>query len=63
MANGLYGVAETKREHCRDAPDKVFWGERLSLTKLCHDIGEQEGEAAQVLLRWLGSQEGTELVL
>ena len=63
VANGLCGVAQTKWEHCRGAPNEVFWRERLSFGKLCHDVGEQEGEAVQVLLRWSGSQEGTELAL
>jgi len=44
VANGLCGVAETGWERCWGAPDEVFWGERLSSGKLCHDIGEQEGE-------------------
>ena len=48
MANGLCGVAETGRERCQGAPDAVFWGERLSSGKPCHDIGEREGEVVQV---------------
>ena len=48
VANGLYGVAQTKREHCRGAPDEVFQRERLSSGMLCHDVGEREGEAATV---------------
>ena len=46
VANGLCGVAYTRRERRWGAPDKVFWGERLSCIKLCHDVGEQEGEVA-----------------
>ena len=46
VANGLYGVAETKQEHYRGTPDEVFQGEWLSPCKLCHDIGEREGEVA-----------------
>ena len=46
VANGLYGVAQTEWERCRGAPDEVFRGERLSLDKLCHDVGEREGEVA-----------------
>ena len=44
VANGLYGVAETKRERCRGAPDEVFRRERLSFDKLRHDVDEREGE-------------------
>jgi hypothetical protein len=50
VANGLYGIAETERECCRGAPDEVFWGVQLFSNKLCHDVGEQEGEVAQVHL-------------
>ena len=46
VANGLYGVAETKPEHYWGSPDEVFQEERLSPGKLCHDIGEREGEVA-----------------
>ena len=63
MANGPYDVAETEQEHCRGTSDEVFWREWLPSGKPCHDIGEQEGEAAHVLLGWPGSQEGTELAL
>ena len=45
VANGLCGVAETEREHCRGALDEVFWGERFSSGKLRHDVGKREGEA------------------
>ena len=55
VANGLYDVKETEREHCRGAPDGVFWRERLPSGKLCHDVGEQEGKVAQVLPGRLGS--------
>ena len=48
VANGLYGVAETEWEHCRGAPDEVFQGEGLSSGELCQDVGELEGEVAQV---------------
>ena len=63
MVIGLCGVAETGRERYWGAPDEVFRGERLSFSNLCHDVGEREGEAAQVLLGRSGSQEGAELVL
>ena len=63
VANGLYGVAETKQEHRRGALDEVFQRERLSSGKLCHDVGEREGEVAQVLPGRLGSQKGAELAL
>ena len=63
VANGLCGVAETEWEHCRGALDEVFQGERLSFSKLCHDVGEREGEVAQVLLERSGSQEGVDLAL
>ena len=63
VANGLCGVAQTERERCRGAPDEVFRGERLSSGKLRHDVGEREGEVAQVLLGRSGSQECAELVL
>ena len=49
VANGLGGVAETGWERCWGTPDEVFWRERLPSSKLWHDIGEQEGEVAQVL--------------
>ena len=52
---GLYGVTQTERERRRCAPDEVFQGERLSSDKLCHNIGEREGEAAEVLPGWSGS--------
>ena len=55
VANGLYDVAETKRECCWGAPDEVFQRERLSSSKLCHDVGEQEGEVVRVLLGRSGS--------
>ena len=63
VANGLCGVAQTGREHHRGAPNEVFQGERLSFGKLRHDVGEREGDAAQVLPGRSGSQEGTELAL
>ena len=63
VAVGLYGVAETKQERCRGASDEVFRRERLSSSKLCHDIGEREGEVAQVLPGRSGFQEGAELAL
>ena len=63
VANGLYGIMWTEREHYRGTPDDVFWGERLSSSKLRHDIGEREGKVAQVLLGRSVSQEGTELAL
>ena len=55
VANGLCDVAQTERERRRGAPDEVFREERLSFGKLYHDIGEQQGEAAQVLLGRSGS--------
>ena len=55
VAIGLCGVAKTEREHYRGASDEVFCREGLPSGKLCHDISEQEGEVAQVLLRRLGS--------
>ena len=55
VANGLGGVAETGRERCRGAPDEVFRRERLSFSKLHHDVGKQEGDVAQVLPRQSGS--------
>ena len=63
VAISLCGIAETGQERYRGAPDEVFQGEWLSSGKLCHDVGEREGEAAQVLLGWSGSQEGAELAL
>ena len=55
MANGLYGVTEIERERCWGAPDEVFREERLSSGKLRHDVGEREGEVAQVLSGRSGS--------
>ena len=46
VVNGLCDAAETEQEHCRGAPGEVFWGEGLSPGKLCHDVGEREGEVA-----------------
>ena len=46
VANGLCGVAENGRERCRGAPDEVCRREWLSSGKLCHDVGEREGEVA-----------------
>ena len=63
VANGLCSVAQTERERCWGAPDEVFRGERLSSGKLRHDVGEREGEVAQVLSGQSGSQEVTELAL
>jgi len=55
VANGLCGITETERELCWGTLDEVFKGEWLFPSKLCHDIGEQEGEVAQALLGRLGS--------
>ena len=55
VAIDFCGVVETERERCWGAPDEVFWGERLSTGKLRHDIGEREGEVAQVLQGQSGS--------
>ena len=63
VANGLCGIAETEREHHRGASDEVLWEERLSPEKLCHDVGEREGEVAQVLPARSGSLEDAELTL
>ena len=63
VANDLCGVAQTERERCWGAPDKVFRGEQLSSGKLGHDVSEREGETAQVLLGRSGCQECIELVL
>ena len=45
VANGLCGVAQTERERSRGALDEVFRRGWLSSGKLCHDVGEREGEA------------------
>ena len=55
VAIDLCGVAETERERYRGAPNEVFQRERLPSHKLCHDVGEREGEVAQVLPGWSGS--------
>ena len=55
--------ARPARERYRGAPDEVFRREWLPSSKLCHDVGEREGEVAQVLLGRPGSQEGAELAL
>ena len=55
VADGLYGVAQTEWERYRGTPDEVFRGERLSSSKLRHDVDEREGEVVQVLPGWLGS--------
>jgi len=46
LVGAIGGVAQTEQERCRGAPDEVFRGKRLSSCKLCHDVGEREGEAA-----------------
>ena len=46
VVNGLYGVAKTKWERCRGAPEELFYGEGLSPDKLCHEVGEREAEVA-----------------
>ena len=63
VTNGPHGIAQTKRERCRGVPGEIFQGERLSSGKLRHDVGEREGEVAQVLSGQSGSQEVTELAL
>ena len=63
VGNGLCGIAQTKQERCRGAPDEVFRGEWLSPGKLRHDIGEREGKVVQALPGRLGSQEDAELTL
>ena len=55
VVNGLYGIEETEWECYCGAPEEVFRGEGLSPSKLCHDIGEREGEVVQVLPGWSGS--------
>ena len=55
VAIGLCGVVEIEQEHCRGTPDEVFQREQLPSSKLHHDIGEREGEVAQVLLGRSGS--------
>ena len=49
-----HSIAQTEQERYQGAPDEVLWGERFPSGKLCHDVGEQEGEATQVLLGWSG---------
>ena len=63
MANGLCDVAKIEQEHYQGTLDEVFQGEGLSPGELCHDIGEREGEVAQVLSERSGSQEGAKLAL
>ena len=46
VAIGLCGVARTEQERCQGALDEVFQRERLPSGKLCHDVGEREGEVA-----------------
>jgi len=55
VTNGPCGVAQTEWERCRGTPGEVFWGERFPSGKLCHDVGEREGETTQVLLGRSGS--------
>ena len=63
VANSLCGIAKTEWECCRGAPDEVCQREWLPSSKLRHDVGEREGEVAQVFSEWPGPQEGTELAL
>ena len=60
VAIGLCGVAETEQECCWGAPNGVFRRERVPSGKLRHDVGEREGEVAQVLPGRSGSQEDAE---
>ena len=46
VTNGRCGIAQTERERCWGAPGEEFRGERFPFGKLCHDVGEREGEAA-----------------
>ena len=46
VTNGPCGVAQTEREHYQGASGEVFWGGRFPSSKLHHDVGEREGEAA-----------------
>ena len=63
VANDRRSVAETEWKRCRGTPYVVFRRERLSSGEPRHVFGIREGEAAQVLLGWLGSQGDTELAL
>ena len=40
VANGLCDVTETEQERYWGTPDEVFQRERLSSSKLRHDVGE-----------------------
>ena len=46
VTNGPCGIAQIEWERCRGAPGEVIWGERFPSGKLCHDVGEREGEVA-----------------
>ena len=50
VTNGPRGIAHTERERCRGVSGEIFWGERLPSSKLHHDVGKGEGEAAHILL-------------
>ena len=63
VTNGPHGITQTKWECCRGVPGEIFRGERLPSSKLCHDVGEGQGEAAHILPGRSGSQEGIELAL
>ena len=63
VTNGPCGIAQIKRECCQGISGEIFQGEWLPSGKLCHDIGQGEGEAMHILLGWLRSQEGIELTL
>ena len=55
VTNGPRGIAQIEQERCRDIPGEIFQGERLPSGKLCHDVGEGEGEAAHILPGQSGS--------
>jgi hypothetical protein len=40
VIDGSRCVVQTERKRCRGVPGEVFWGERFSPGKLCHDVGE-----------------------
>jgi hypothetical protein len=61
--DSLHSVAQAKRVCRQGILGEDIWGDRLPTDELCHDVGEGEGEGAQVFPRWVRSQIGSELAL
>jgi hypothetical protein len=54
-SDSLRGVVQAERVCRRGIPGENIWGDRLPANELRHDVGEREGESAQVLPGWVRS--------